>query len=87
MTFTQPPVRAAVAMEGWQLEFEPPGPTARRLDVMQADTQFVQIVGNDVLYQFSVELTDFGGNPNYSASVNTFVIAEVRSTNLLDVLA
>jgi hypothetical protein len=77
VVFSKPVKRAAVALNGWQLQYEPPGSFDHPVSFISADTSLGPIAGNTVDYSVSVRLEDVSANDNYSGFVTALIIAEV----------
>ena len=73
-TFNSPVLNAAVALNGFKLEYDN---ADEQILVVEADTDFVSIVGNDVNYQVQCNLRDDSATETYSGYINLLVIADV----------
>lgn len=75
VTFGSTVLRASVALNGFNLAYG--DDLDRHLNVVEADTDFIRIVGNTVRFRVQCNLADKNSDDPYSGVVNALVIAEV----------
>jgi hypothetical protein len=73
VTFGSPVQSAAVAINGFQVEYDT---VARRMANLEMDTDIGTISGADVEYEVEVELADADGGESYHGFCSVVVIAE-----------
>ncbi len=76
VTFSKPVKKASVALNGFKLDYEN---ADHHANIIEADTDVVNMSGNQVNFRVECNLADKNSDDAYSGFVTALVIAELES--------
>lgn len=74
-TFSSPVAKATVAMNGFKLDY---ASKDHHITIIEADTDFVSIVGSTVNFRVECDYADKNADDPYSGYITTLIIAELQ---------